>query len=66
MTKKIGIDCYNKKINIPTSNLLLIEDIWNLWQGLNIYVCHHVYREGNKNANCLAKKLLSNLNSNVW
>ena len=40
---KIVIDCYNKKINIPSSILLLMEDIWNLLHGLNIYVCRHVY-----------------------
>ena len=27
---KIVIYCYNKKINIPSSILLLMEDIWNL------------------------------------
>ena len=66
VTKKIVIYYYNKKINIPSFILLLIEDIWNLWQSLNIYVCDHVYREGNRNADCLTKKWLSNLNSNVW
>ena len=68
---KIVIDCYNKNINIPSSILLLMEDIWNLSQGLNIFVCH-VYREANRTADsnrtadCLAKKGLSRLDSSVW
>ena len=36
------IDCDNKKIDIPSSILLLMEDIWNLPYGLNIYVWHRV------------------------
>ena len=59
------IDCYNKKINIPSSILLLMDDIWNLSQGLNIYVYHHVYKEGNKIADCLAKRGLNSLDYNV-
>ena len=60
MTKlKIVIDCYNKKINIPNSILLLLEDIWNLSHGLNVYICHHVYREGNRTADCFAKKKMA-------
>ena len=43
-----------------------MEDIWNLLHGLNIYVCRHVYREGNRTANCLAKKWLSSLDPNIW
>ena len=42
---KIEIDCYNKMINIHCSILLLMENIWNLSQGLNSYVYHHVYRQ---------------------
>ena len=63
---KIVIDCYNKKINIHNSILLLMEDIWNLSQSLNIYVCRHVYRECNRTANCLAKKRLISLDYSVW
>ena len=55
------IDCYNKKINIPSSILLLMDDIWNLSQGLNIYVYRRVYKEGNKIAACLAKRRLNSL-----
>ena len=55
------IDCYNKKINIPNSILLLMDDIWNLSQSLNIYVYRHVYKEGNKIAACLAKRRLNSL-----
>ena len=29
---KIVICCYNKRINIPSSILLLMEDIWNMAQ----------------------------------
>ena len=49
---KIVIDCYNKIINIPSSIMLVMEDIWKLFQGLHIYECLHVYKE----ANCLTKK----------
>ena len=55
------IDCYNKKINIPSSILLLMDDIWNLSHGLNIYVYCHVYKEGNKIVVCLAKRRLNSL-----
>ena len=63
---KIVIDCYNKMINIPSSILLLMEDIWNLAQDLNIFVCRHVYRESNRTADCLSKKGLRNVDYNVW
>ena len=59
------IDCYNKKINIPNSILLLMEDIWNLSQGLNIYVYRHFYRKGNKIADYLTKKGLNSLDYNI-
>ena len=59
------IDYYNKKINIYSFILLLIEDIWNLSQDLNTYVCRHVYRECYRTADYLVKKGLNSLNSNV-
>ena len=31
--KKIIIDCYNRRINTPSSIMLLMEDIWKLSQG---------------------------------
>ena len=45
--------------------MLLIEDIWNLSQGLNIYIYRHVYREGNITVDYLAIKGLSSLDSSV-
>ena len=62
---KIVIDCYNKNINIPSSILLLMKDIWKSSQDLNIYVCQHVYRETNRTTNCLARKGLIILDSNI-
>ena len=59
------IYCYNNKINIPSSILLLIDDIGKLSHDLNIYVCQHVYREMNRIIDCLAKKKLNNLDSSV-
>ena len=41
---KIVIDCYNKKSNIPSSIMLLMEDILKLSQDLYIYDCHHISR----------------------
>ena len=66
MTLKIIIDCYNKKINTPSSNMLLMEVIWKLSQELNIYDCRHVYKEANKTTDCLAKKRISILYTSVW
>lgn len=63
---KIEIDYYNKKINIPSSILLLMEDIGKLSHDLNIYVCRHVYREVNRTTDYLAKKGLSIIDSSVW
>ena len=54
-------DWYDKKINIPSSILLSMEDIWNLSWSLNIYVC----REANRIADYLAKKGLSRFYSSV-
>ena len=53
---KILIDCYNKKSNIPSTIMLLMEDIWKLTHDLNIHNCHHIYRKTNRIAYCLAKK----------
>ena len=36
---KIVVDSYNRKINIPVSIMLLMEDIWKLAKDLNIYIC---------------------------
>ena len=41
---KIVIDCFNKRINVPCSIRVLIEDIWELSRDLNIHSCHHVFR----------------------
>ena len=41
---KIVIDCYNIKNNIFSFIMLLIKGIWKLSQNLNIYNCHHIYR----------------------
>ena len=35
--------------------MLLMEDIWKLFPGVNIYKCH-LYREVNKTVDCLEKK----------
>lgn len=53
---KILIDCYNKKSNIPSTIMLLMEDIWKLTHDLNIHNCHHIYRKTNRIAYCLVKK----------
>ena len=63
---KIVIDCYNKRINIPSSIMLLMEDIWKLSQGLHIYECRHVCSEVNRTANCLAKKGIGIIDSCIW
>ena len=36
---KIVVDRYDKKINIPNYILLLVNDIWKLCKGLNVYNC---------------------------
>ena len=54
-------DWYDKKINIPSSILLSMEDIWNLSRSLNIYVC----REANRTVDYLAKKGLGKFDSSV-
>lgn len=55
---KVIIDCYNKRIAIPSSIMILKEDIWILSYGLNIYEYRHVYREANRTADCKLKKVL--------
>ena len=60
------IDCCNKKINYPSSIWLLMKDIWKFSHDLNIYISRHIYREGNRTADCLGKKGLNSLDSSVW
>ena len=47
-----------KKIYIP-------KDIWKLSQDLNIHIYRHIYREANRIADCLTKKGLGIVDSNV-
>ena len=47
------IDGYNKKSNIPSSIMLLMEDVWKITQDLNVCICRHVYREVNGTTDCL-------------
>ena len=54
-----------KKIYIPNSILLLLEDIWKLSQDLNIHIYRHIYREANRIADCQTKKVLGIVDSNV-
>ena len=46
--------------------MILMEDIWKLFDDLNIYSCHNVYREANKIADCNPKKGISIINSRIW
>ena len=62
---KIVIHYYNKRINIPSSIMLLMEDIWKLSQGLHIYECCHVYREANRNVDCLSKRGIVIIDSSI-
>ena len=41
---KIVIEYFNKIIGIPCSIKILMEDIWKLFEDLNIYNCHHIFR----------------------
>ena len=59
-------DSNNRKINIPVSIMLLMEDILKLAQDLNIYICRHIYKEANRTVDCLANKSISILESSVW
>ena len=43
-----------------------MEKIQRLSQNLNIHNCNHVYREANRTADCLAKKGIYNVDSNIW
>ena len=43
-----------------------MEDIWKLSRDLNIYSCHHVYREANKTTDHLAKKGIRILYLRNW
>ena len=42
-----------------------MEDFWKLTQNLNIYKCSHIYREANRTTNCLTKKGICNIDSNI-
>ena len=55
-----------KKSNIPSSIMLLIEDIWKLSQDLNIYNCHYIYKETNRIIDCLVMKSICNLELIIW
>ena len=55
-----------KKSNIPSSIMLLIEDIWKLSQDLNIYNCHYIYKEANRIIDCLVMKSIYNLELIIW
>ena len=63
---KIVIDCYDKRTSVPCSIKILIEDIWKLSRDLNIYSCHHVYREANRTVDCRVKKGISIIDSKTW
>ena len=43
-----------------------MEDILKLSEDLNIYSCHHVYREANRTVDCIAKKDISIIDSRIW
>ena len=60
------IDCYNKRISVPCCIKILMEDIWKLSRDLDIYSCHHVYREANRTIDCLAKKGIGIIDSRTW
>ena len=63
---KVIMDCYNRRSNSPNSIILLMEDIWRLFQDINIYNCGHIYREINRTSYCLAKKGIYNTILNIW
>ena len=44
-----------------------MKNIWKLSENLNIYSCHHVYREGNRTTDCITKKgIISIIDSRIW
>ena len=53
---KMVIDNYNKKSNIPSFIMLLMENIWKITQDVNVFICHHIYKEANRITNCFIKK----------
>ena len=55
-----------KKSNIPSSIMLLIEDIWKLSQDLYIYNCYYIYNEANRIIDCLVMKSICNLELIIW
>ena len=63
---KVIIDFYNKKSSLPSSIILLMEDIWGLVQDLNIFNCCYIYRKANKTTDYLANKCICNTNSVIW
>lgn len=63
---KIVIDCSNKKGNLPSSIITLMEDVWRLSQDLNIFKCGHIYWETNKTIDYLDKHSRYNNDLNIW
>ena len=43
-----------------------MEDILRLSQNFNIHKCNHIYWEANRTVDCLAKKGICNVDSNIW
>lgn len=60
---KVVIDCKNRKSSIPSSFILLMDDIWKLSRDLNIYKCCHIYWKANRTTDCLAKQCICNIDS---
>ena len=46
--------------------MFLMEDTQRLSHDLNIHNCSHIYREANRTTDCLAKKSICNIDSNIW
>ena len=42
---KVTIDCYNKTSGLPSTIILLMENVWKLSQDLNLYNGCHIFRE---------------------
>ena len=53
-------------INVPCSIRVLLEDIWKLSWNLNIYNHHHVFREANRNVDCLVKQGIGIIDLRIW
>ena len=54
---KIVINCYNKKSNISSCIILLMDNIQKLFHDLNIYDCCHIYRKTNRIVDCLTRNV---------